>query len=97
MGRKRKHPRENIKTYVRAEGNNGGDYIDIERRKNGTIKLEAGSCCVKFIDAIVPVEFLTGILMNMIMEYNSLEEIIDSFNWSSEYKEELKLKIRYCE
>lgn len=44
------------------EGNNGGDYIQLEQVSEDTVHLKVGHCCVVIFDHIVPVEFLTSIL-----------------------------------
>lgn len=81
--------------YVFADGNNGGDYVKIIDLEDGTVILESGSCCVNSISAIVPVEFLSAILSKTMMEHNQdIESVIDSFEWSKEFKAELKAKVK---
>lgn len=80
---------------VFAEGNNGGDFIRIESKEDGMIRLKTGSCCVMIMDKIVPVEFLTGILQNVMFENDfDINKVIDSFGWEQNYKDELKKKVR---
>ncbi|QUH21838.1 hypothetical protein [Alkaliphilus sp. B6464] len=87
--------KEQFNGFVYADGNNGGDFIKIENMKNGTISLKSGSCCITSIDAIVPVEFLTAILSDKMLEHNGdINSIIDSFGWSKEYKDNLKSKVQ---
>lgn len=84
------------KQFLRVEGNNGGDFIEIHDVGNGKINLKSGSCCVMSIDTIVPVEFLTAILSEKMMEYDGgIEAIIDSFGWDKKYKNELKNMVYY--
>ena len=77
-----------------AEGNKGGDFIEITCLENDRVYLRVGSCCVTTIDSVVPVEFLTGVLTEVMLEHdNNIYSVIDSFGWSQEYKDELKEKV----
>lgn len=77
-----------------AEGNKGGDFIEMTLLENGRVYLRVGSCCVTTIDSVVPVEFLTGVLTEaMLSNGNSIHTVIDSLIWSQEYKDELKEKV----
>lgn len=88
--------RKNLqKGYVYAEGNNGGDIIEIEEKENGLIRVSSASCCIYDINAIVPTEFLTAILSEKMLERNGdINSIIDSFMWDEEYKNVLKSKVK---
>lgn len=78
-----------------AEGNNGGDFIQITDLKDGTIQLKSGNCCVKSIDAIVPVEFLSAILADTMIKHSyDINAVIDSFGWAEDFKTELKSKVK---
>ncbi len=80
---------------ISASGNNGGDLLDIKNLENGTLLLSVGSCCVRTIqDIIVPVEFLTGLMTQQILEHGSIESIIDTFNWPEEFLITLKEKVK---
>lgn len=80
--------------FVRAEGNNGGDFIEIENLSDGKIRLKSGSCCVMSIDSIVPVEFLSAILMEKMTQNNmDIKAIINGFEWGKEFKETLISKV----
>ena len=81
--------------YVYVEGNNGGDIIEIEEKTNGLIRLSSASCCVYNINAIVPVEFITAIIGDKMLEHNGdINSVIDSFGWDDEYKGILKSKVK---
>lgn len=88
--------RKNLqKGYIRADGNNGGDVIEIEEKENGLIRISSGSCCVYDLNAIVPVEFITAIINDKMSEHNGdINSIIDSFKWNPEYKNILKSKVK---
>lgn len=79
---------------INVEGNNGGDILEIVDNKDGTIYLRSGHCCVISVDKIVPVEFLTAIISEVMLNHNNnVNEVIDSFGWSQEFKDSLKLKV----
>lgn len=56
------------------EGNNGGDFVKItqyaSQKKEDVIYLESGSCCVHSMCHQVPVEFLSVLISNVILEHN---------------------------
>lgn len=81
--------------HICIEGNNGGDFIAITDLGDGRIILESGSSCVRTIDAIVPVEFITAILSEAIIKYDgNINAVIDSFGWSQGFKDQLKTKVK---
>jgi hypothetical protein len=88
--------RKNLQNgYIYTSSNNGGDIIEIEEKDNGLIRISSASCCVYDINAIVPVEFITAIINNKMLEHNGdINSVIDSFGWSAEYKETLKSKVK---
>jgi hypothetical protein len=88
--------RKNLqKGYIYADGNNGGDIIEIEEKGNGLIRISSASCCVYDLNAIVPTEFITAIINNKMLEHNGdINSVIDSFAWNAEYKDKLKSKVR---
>lgn len=87
--------KEQFNGFVFAEGNNGGDFVRIENLEDGIVHLSVGSCCVITMDKVVPVEFITGILTQKMLEHNGdINSIIDSFGWDQNYKDELKKKVR---
>ena len=57
-----KHP------SVSAEGNNGGDYVKITKLNDNELHLEIGCCCVTIVSHKIPVEFLTNLFYNLILE-----------------------------
>lgn len=86
--------KEAFNGFVYAEGNNGGDYIKIENKKDGLIHLEVGSSCIVLLDKIVPVEFMTGVLNNTMFENDfDINKIIDNFGWEQKFKDKLKEKV----
>ena len=88
--------RKNLQNgYVYASGNNGGDIIEIEDKNNGLIRIYSGNCCVSNLNAIVPVEFITAIICDKMLEHNNdINSVIDSFGWNTEFKEILKSKVK---
>lgn len=44
------------------EGNNGGDYINIQPVGDNLVRLEVGHCCVVSFSGIIPVEILTTMI-----------------------------------
>ena len=54
------------------EGNGGGDHLIITPTKDeNVVHIEVGHCCVVYLSASVPVEFLTAVLA----EYDTTEKI----------------------
>lgn len=84
-----------FKDFIYVYGNYGGDFLKIMNNEDGTIKLSSGHCCVVDIEKTVPVEFITAIINEKMMEYNGDPlAVIDSFNLSDEFKKELKAKVK---
>jgi hypothetical protein len=56
------------------EGNKGGDYIELKQynpqKGISTVYIEVGLCCVRNIQHQLPVEFLTTLISNALMEAN---------------------------
>lgn len=93
--KKMRKKREAFNGFVYSEGNNGGDFVEIESLEDGLIRLSSGSSCVSTMNQVVPVEFLTGILQKTILVHDGdIGSVIDTFGWSQEYKDELKKKVR---
>ena len=84
-----------FKDSISVYGNYGGDFLKIMNNEDGTIKLSSCHCCVEDIKKTVPVEFITSIINEKMMEYNGDPlAVIDSFDLSNEFKEELKAKVK---
>lgn len=81
---------KDLKIY--SEGNNGGDFFEIEELEPGLIRIRSGSCCVYNHSGVFPTEYLTGLLEYASMEL-SLEKIFEG--WDKEYIKELMGKIKY--
>lgn len=79
---------------MQLSGNKGWDIFDITDHKDGTVHLKSGSCGVITINRRVPVELLSATVEKMFLEYGSVENIIDSFGWDEEFKQELKEKCK---
>lgn len=93
--KKKLKKKEQFEGFIHAEGNNGGDFIEIEDLNDGTVSLKVGHCCVMSVDTIVPVEFLTHIITWKMLEYNNdINKLIDSFEWNKDYKDKLKSKVK---
>jgi beta-glucosidase-like glycosyl hydrolase len=80
---------------IYADGNNGGDILEIHDNMNGTLHLTSGHCCVMTINKTVPVEFITAILSKVMLENdNDINKVIDSFDWPEQFKQKLKDKVK---
>ncbi len=94
----KKRMKQRVKNQVikiSTSGNKGGDILDIVLRDNELLHIRSGHCCVMTIDKVVPVEFMTALLSKVMLENdNDIGKIIDSFDWSQEYKDELKKKVK---
>lgn len=87
--------REAFNGIVHAAGNNGADIVTIESLEEGMIYLSVGSSCVTMLKQAVPVEFLTGLIAQSMMDHNGdIYSVIDSFRWDQECKDQLKKKVR---
>lgn len=85
---------ESFYGVIHADGNKGGDVLNIYDNCDGTLHLWSGHCCVVTIDKTVPVEFITALLgQAMLAHNNNVEDIIDSFDWDEPFKTELKKKV----
>lgn len=84
------------------EGNKGGDYIRItqneEQKDKNLCYLEVGSCCVKTIESVVPIEFITMALTKCVLqsEYRDLPDIVRDVmkGWPEVFVEERVSHIR---
>ena len=86
---------ERFHGIIDVDGNKGGDVLRIEDHGDGTVHLWSGHCCVVTINKTVPIEFITAILSQVMLEHdNDVNAIIDSFNWCDEFKAELKKKVK---
>ncbi len=74
---------------MRIEGNNGGDYIDIEPIKGNVIKLEVGHSCGVYLRLIVPVEFMTLAIAKVMDDFGGVEDFIQSSSWPVDFKNSL--------
>lgn len=78
---------------IMLEGNNGGDVIRMNDLGDGLVKLESGHCCVYDLDKIVPVEFLTTAIYEMLMKNGSVEGVLRNSGWSDDFVEGLLEKM----
>jgi len=72
-----------------AEGNGGGDEIQIKNLGDGRLHLKVGHSCVYTIDAIVPVEFVTTALTRIVDDFNGINGFIKQLDWRDEFKRQL--------
>lgn len=79
---------------LRVEGNNGGDYFEITPVKEGRVLLRVGSCCVNVYEGIVPIEFLTSLVDNVLQNFGTVEGYLQSTNWDGDFTRKL---IKKCE
>lgn len=75
------------------EGNNGGDIFELEPLADGRVRLKVSNCCVWEIDHIVPVEFLTSILVKAVLDAGSVEQALEDVNWPTGYSTQLVAQI----
>lgn len=75
---------------IYIEGNNGGNYIDIEKIDDNRISLKVGDCCVNTIDVIITAEALSNFLTNIFLKENRpfLDIVFSYMAWDSETNEE---------
>lgn len=76
-----------------AEGNKGGDIVEITGIDDGLLRLKLAHCCVFSIDHIVPVEFITALLAKAVLDAGGVENAMKAVDWSDEYKDKLAAKI----
>ena len=88
--------RKNFEELNKMElyGNKQADFINLIDLEDGRVVLESGHCCVKSMDAVVSVEFLTALIAKAIMEHGNIEGVIESFDWDEGFKNELKAKVK---
>ena len=74
--------------YIRMEGNNGGDFLEIESLYDNLVRLRVGHCCVTVDAEIVPVEILTAVLFQLLV--GDWRVALDAISWPKDFKEQLK-------
>lgn len=74
---------------MHIEGNNGGDFLEIEPLGDNMVRLEIGNCCVRTIVARVPVEFITATLTQAVLKHNGLRPAIMALDWPEDFKTRL--------
>lgn len=83
---------------INVTGNKGGDILRIVDIEDGTIYLESGHNCIFSIKKVVPVEVLTAMISQVMLDNDcDINKVIDSFNWDDGFKKELKSKVRKVE
>jgi len=76
-----------------VKGNNGGDVFKVTSLGDGMLRLKVGHCCVYTIDSIVPVEFLTAALTEIVTAFGGPKEFVEQAGWDDEYTKRLLDKI----
>jgi hypothetical protein len=76
------------------EGNNGGDYLQIEPLDDNLMRLEVGHQCARNIEHVVPVEFVTAVLTAAVLEHDGIEGAIMALDWPQEFKEKLATQVK---
>lgn len=94
---------------IYLEGNNGGDFLNIQQTQKqideNTCHIEVGHCCVIPLRAVVPVEYLTALLNQQVMNTPLMEDgaILTDIHrmvhnvvkdWSPEFANSLVAKAR---
>jgi hypothetical protein len=78
-----------------AEGNSGGDLIEIEKMADGVVRLQVGHQCVYSIyQKVVPVEFMTVAITKAIDDYGGPEGVLKASGWSGDFVKKLLAKIQ---
>lgn len=91
MARKHKYASDETPALsLYAEGNNGGDYLQMEMLDDGLVRIEVGHCCIKTGPKVVPIELLTAVLFSAVS--GNWHKTLDAIAWPSDYKAELKAK-----
>lgn len=70
-----------------AEGNNGGNYIQVNKLNDNLLRLEVGDCCVKTIEVTITVEALTSLLNSIQKERGFLNAAEHSMSWAPDVNE----------
>ena len=81
----------NTKTLY-LEGNNGGDYLRLESLDDGTVRVDCGHCCVPMFDAVVPVELLTTLIAQAVLEHPHPKDLMEHL-WPGEHGRVLAEKV----
>jgi hypothetical protein len=80
------------------EGNNGGDFIELEETdEEGIVLIRAGHCCVMtfpYPDTRIPVEFITTLLANILFYPEQTKEMMKQL-WPGDFGGLLADKIEY--
>ena len=80
--------------FFSAEGNNGGDILEITKLDAGLLLLKLGHNCVFSINHIVPVEFITAILAKAVLDADGVENAMKTADWPDGYLDKLVAKIQ---
>jgi len=67
------------------EGNGGADYIEVEPLSQNLLRLEVAHCGVVVVRQIVPVEFLTAAISDVVLRHGGPKRFLRSTGWSTEY------------
>jgi hypothetical protein len=78
---------------LRIEGNGGGDYLSLQSVGDNRVRLEVGSCCVTTIRHIVPIEFITAMLVDAAIKHGSIQAAIQATSWPQEFKDTLVAQV----
>lgn len=74
---------------VEVRGNNGGNYVRVEKLSDRYLELEVGHCCVKTIRVKISAEALSNFLTEVYLRDNKdfLDVVRGSMNWTAEINE----------
>lgn len=100
MSRKRRK-KQYQDSQIYLEGNKGGDYVLLQQseqqKKNSVCFLEVGHCCIVYIKAVVPVEFITALFAEFeaaTVGKTLASRILSRLPWEESFNEELANKVR---
>lgn len=79
-----------MKNKIHIDGNNYGDYLILEKKKNNMVYIEVGHCCVVYLRAEMPTEILTATLANTLIGDTKDWKL----PWDEDYNNSLKKKVK---
>ena len=82
------------KFYV--EGNNGGDYLQLEHIRDNVVMLQIGHCCVVTVNHEVPIELITSALTNLFLEHDNKATQWQNWKpgWARDFVNKLRSQIK---
>lgn len=82
---------------LRIEGNNGGDYLTIKPLGGNLVALEIGHCCVVTIRHVVPIEWITAVLTEDVLQHENVKDAVNALGWSKDFTSQLAAQVQAIE